>query len=221
MSEIQKKLIRQSRKPKLVTPAFNKDTVLTVTIDPWYHRPLYASLFAGVIGALLGASPTIYGMFQDRDQKRDSIGLSILANRPAGPFTFADENKSSVNVRIGGVSFSKLKRWLAVNDGSGAGDQRIAVAVGQGSFWGYMEGLNCDTTYYYRTEAEREGRTIASANASFYIPPCSTEVEKLRAIQDRGFVPTQTILEDPTLPEFNRNYQRFGDPGSGDVNAKP
>jgi hypothetical protein len=205
---------------KVTQPRPKLEDVVTVRIDPWYHRPLYAGIFAGIAGAILGASPSIYGLLQDKDQKRDVIGQSILANRPAGPFTFTDETKSTVNVRIGGVSFTKLKRWIAVNDGSGA-DQRIAISVGQGSFWAVMKSLNCGVTYYYRTEGEREGRIISSVTSTFFTAPCSTAYEKARASEDRAYVKSQAILEDPNLPEFNRNYKRFGDPGNWDGVSQP
>ena len=185
--------------------AARKPKIVTVTIKPWYQTQLAAA----AVGALIGLAPFIYGKIQDNDIKRDTFGLTFLGNTPPGPFTFTNNKKNSFSARLGGFSATPSDSWILINqDGK---EQRFGRGNHIGQFWVYLDNLACDGTYYYRTEAMREGRIAVGQMNSVFLPACSTasDIEKIE--RDPRFLSDPRRLMDPGLPPTHPIPGGFGD----------
>jgi hypothetical protein len=174
--------------------AAQKSKPIDVTIKPWWQT----QLFAAIVGATLASIPYVYDKIQSNDEKRDSIGLAFLRVENGGPFTFTDLNKNSFSVRLVGSTFENADTWILFNKGA----EKVVVGRGvrQGRFFAYLDNLNCGATYYYRAEANREGRIAAGQIQTINFPKCETPADIARAEADTHFLADRTRLRDPNLP---------------------
>jgi hypothetical protein len=199
-----------------------RNAKLDVTIKPWWQTQIVAAL----VGAAIGLVPFVYEKIQENDEKRDSIGLSFLVHGFPGPFSWTNANKNSYSVRLIGTSFGASDSWIMLN--TGAKKIKLGRGIHNGQFAVVVDNLACDTTYYYRVEALREGRIAAGPIANLSLPKCSTPAEIASAEIDPHFTPNRSILSDPNLPLSHPLPGGFGDeirhsptgPNRGNIEAQ-
>ncbi|MEN9852385.1 MAG: hypothetical protein RI996_328 [Candidatus Parcubacteria bacterium] len=106
----------------------------------------------------------------------ETFNLEVRCDGTGGPSTISvttgSNTSNQTSATLNGSVSASANSWIEINLGNGP--VRIGEGTRSGSYSGYVSGLTCNTTYYYRAVAQGSNGVVYGSTQSFTTSACNS-----------------------------------------------